>query len=43
MDALPAEARGYVDRLESAMGVPVQLVSTGSGRESTVIRSNPWA
>jgi adenylosuccinate synthase len=43
MDALPAEARGYVDRLESALGVPVQLVSTGSGRESTVVRSDPWA
>jgi len=43
MDDLPAEARGYVARLEAALGVPAQLVSTGSGRESTIVRSDPWA
>jgi len=43
MEDLPPEAVGYVDRIEAALGIPVQLVSTGSGRESTAIRIDPWS
>ena len=34
---LPAEARGYVQFLEQAAGVPVTFVSVGPGREQTVV------
>lgn len=41
--ALPTEARGYVARLEALTGVPVMLVSTGAGREDTIVRDDPRA
>ncbi len=37
-DALPAEARAYVRAIEEAVGVPVEYVSVGSGREQTIKR-----
>ena len=37
-DELPAEARGYVARLEATSGVPIAIVSTGSDRDETIIR-----
>jgi adenylosuccinate synthase len=37
-DDLPAEARGYVRRIEELLGVPVSIVSVGPGREQTIIR-----
>jgi adenylosuccinate synthase len=37
-DALPREARVYVARLEEITGVPAAIVSTGSGREETILR-----
>jgi adenylosuccinate synthase len=37
-DALPREARAYVARLEEITGVPAAIVSTGSGREETILR-----
>ena len=37
-DALPREARAYVARLEEITGVPAAIVSTGSGREDTILR-----
>jgi adenylosuccinate synthase len=37
-EALPREARDYVGRLEEISGVPAAIVSTGSARESTIIR-----
>ncbi len=36
---LPPEARRYLDRLEELAGVPIRLVSVGSGREENVERS----
>ena len=39
-DALPAEAQRYIARLEEVSGVPVGLVSTGSDRDETIIRSD---
>jgi adenylosuccinate synthase len=37
-DQLPREARTYVARLEEITGVPAAIVSTGSGREETILR-----
>jgi adenylosuccinate synthase len=37
-DELPREARAYVARLEEITGVPAAIVSTGSGREETILR-----
>jgi adenylosuccinate synthase len=37
-DALPAEARSYIKRLEEITGVPAAIVSTGSGRHETIFR-----
>ncbi len=37
-DDLPSEARRYIGRLEELAGVPIRLVSVGSGREENVRR-----
>jgi adenylosuccinate synthase len=37
LDALPANARRYVERLEQVIGVPVKMVSVGAGREETIL------
>ena len=37
-DDLPREARRYLDRLEERAGVPIRLVSVGSGRDENVRR-----
>jgi adenylosuccinate synthase len=37
-DDLPREARRYLDRLEDLAGVPIRLVSVGSGRDENVRR-----
>jgi adenylosuccinate synthase len=34
---LPPGARQYVDRLEQLIGVPIELVSVGPGREQTIV------
>jgi adenylosuccinate synthase len=41
--ALPAEARAYLRRIEEAVGVPVDVVSTGPSREAIVIRRHPFS
>jgi len=38
--ALPPEAQRYIARLEEVSGVPVGLVSTGSDRDETIIRTD---
>jgi len=40
---LPSEARAYLDRLESEVGVPVTLVGTGPGRDQYVHRRDAAA
>ena len=40
---LPSEAQRYVERLEEISGVPVAIVSTGSGRAETIIREGSLA
>jgi adenylosuccinate synthase len=39
-DALPANARAYIARLEQLTGAPAAIVSTGSDREETILRTN---
>jgi adenylosuccinate synthase len=39
-DALPAEAQRYVRRLEETSGVACAIISTGSDRQETIIRSD---
>jgi adenylosuccinate synthase len=43
LEGLPAEARAYLQRIEELSGVPVVLVSTGTGREDTIVRNEPLA
>jgi adenylosuccinate synthase len=42
-DELPREARRYVARLEEVSGVPIAIVSTGSDRAETIIRTGSVA
>ena len=40
--ALPAEARDYLARIETILGVPIDIVSTGPSRDATIVRRNPF-
>jgi adenylosuccinate synthase len=42
MDALPANARAYIDRIEQLVGVPIDMVSTGPDREETIVLRHPF-
>ena len=37
LDALPRNARAYVERVEAIVGVPVRMISVGAGREETIL------
>jgi adenylosuccinate synthase len=39
---LPAAARRYVERVESLVGVPIELISIGPSRDETIVRSDPF-
>ncbi|NBW89362.1 MAG: adenylosuccinate synthase, partial [Gammaproteobacteria bacterium] len=39
---LPIEARGYLARLESLVGVPIDVISTGPDRDQTIVRRHPF-
>jgi adenylosuccinate synthase len=41
-EELPANARHYLDRLQTLVGVPITMISTGPEREQTIIRQNPF-
>jgi adenylosuccinate synthase len=41
-DALPLQARRYVERIEQIMKTPVRLISVGQGRDATIYRSQVW-
>ncbi|MBN2606149.1 MAG: adenylosuccinate synthase [Thiotrichales bacterium] len=41
-DALPEEAKTYIQFLEAQMGVPVAILSTGPDRAETLILSDPF-
>jgi adenylosuccinate synthase len=37
-DALPANARRYLERIETLAGVPIDMISTGAERKHTIVR-----
>jgi len=37
LDALPVNARRYVERIEHLIGVPIKMISVGAGREETIL------
>ena len=43
LDKLPANARAYVKRIEALLEVPVDMLSTGPERDSTIILRDPFA
>ncbi|MBN8279584.1 MAG: adenylosuccinate synthase [Gammaproteobacteria bacterium] len=42
LEALPAEARQYLRRLEDIVGVPVDMISTGADRDHNIILRHPF-
>jgi adenylosuccinate synthase len=42
LDALPANARAYLSRLEQICGVPVAMISTGPDRNETIVVRHPF-
>jgi adenylosuccinate synthase len=39
---LPANARGYLERLQQLAGVPIDIISTGPDREQTIVLRHPF-
>lgn len=42
-EALPANAKAYLKRIEEVCGAPVAIVSTGPDREETIVLQHPFA
>jgi len=42
-DALPANARAYLRRIETLTGVPIAMVSTGPDRHETILVHHPFS
>ncbi len=40
--ALPENARRYLERIETLLGVPIDMVSTGPERDQTIVRRPPF-
>lgn len=43
LDALPANARAYIKRIEELVQVPIDMISTGPDREETIVLRHPFA
>jgi len=41
-DALPQNARRYLERVENLIGAPIDMVSTGPDREHTILLRHPY-
>jgi adenylosuccinate synthase len=41
-DDLPGEARAYIARIEALLEIPVDLISTGAGRDDIIVRRHPF-
>ena len=41
-EQLPANARGYLERLQQLLSVPIDLISTGPDREQTIVLRHPF-
>ena len=39
---LPDSARAYLSRIEEIVATPVDIVSTGPGREAVIVRRHPF-
>ncbi len=39
---LPVNARGYINKIEELLGVPVTMISVGAERTQTIIRQHPF-
>ena len=39
---LPPAARTFIERIEALVGVPIDLVSTGAGRDETIVERHPF-
>jgi adenylosuccinate synthase len=42
-EQLPAHARAYIEELSQRLELPVSVISTGSGREHSVLVRDPFA
>ncbi|MFZ1623276.1 MAG: adenylosuccinate synthetase, partial [Gammaproteobacteria bacterium] len=42
LDQLPAAAQNYLRHLESIVGIPVDMVSTGADRDHNIILRHPF-
>jgi adenylosuccinate synthase len=41
-DALPLNARNYLERLQALAGVPIDIISTGPDRDQTIVLRHPF-
>jgi len=41
-DALPRNARSYLERVQAFIGAPIDMVSTGPDREHTILLRHPY-
>jgi adenylosuccinate synthase len=42
LEALPANARAYLARIEELAGVPIDVISTGADRDHTIVLRHPF-
>lgn len=42
VDALPAAAQAYIERLETLVGAPIDIISTGPDRDETIVLRSPF-
>ncbi len=42
IEQLPENARAYITRLETLVGAPIDIVSTGPDREETIVLRDPF-
>jgi adenylosuccinate synthase len=42
LDALPSNARSYIDFITEQLGVPISILSTGPDRDQTLVLEAPW-
>ena len=43
LEALPANARAYITRIEELIGAPIDIISTGPDRNETIVLRHPFA
>jgi adenylosuccinate synthase len=42
-EELPDNARSYLERLQTLLGIPIDIISTGPDRHQTIVRRHPFA